>query len=456
MFGIVNIAAFLAQAMTESIIHDACDEFNVEPLPNSIDDGIGLDDGRDHLRFPMSNACGQNGRSYQDEQCKLPEDSIYDCANQLNREEFASMELTAYTRSRWPGSPGPFYCGPNSEGTGFWDTAIGSENRTISLANAKGRTDVEGCCFWGRGCLLSVKGTCLLGKLNYHLGANKAQRDGKQQAMFPDVDFCLDPNQICAGLHSTKLRWIIGLYHWIENVQSYNADGYNYLEQLDKYVGDNLEDNSFILKTTRIHLFGCHLDSCGGGIPDIYARVRNFEKVLLALNLQFTSYAKAEPLFELFPGQIAQTRPPVAAGATKSPTGAPVTTIEKVETQVLMFLTGVPPEINMTNSELKVFDTLMLELLVPRLQTADVDVVKVKTVSQKPNSDFIVDSNFNAQAEGNDESVLELVLNVSLSFYPPEPDGWRDWSIYLKSWIESFGNTMVDIFTSPKNPQVRF
>lgn len=112
--GLVNIAAFLAQAMTESIIHDACDEFNAQPLPNSTDDGIGLDDGIDHFRFPISNACGQNGRSYQDEQCNRPEDRMYDCTTQLNSEEFASMEITAFSQSRWPGSPGPLYCGPKT------------------------------------------------------------------------------------------------------------------------------------------------------------------------------------------------------------------------------------------------------------------------------------------------------------------------------------------------------
>jgi hypothetical protein len=82
-----------------------------------------------------------------------------------------------------------------------------------------------------------------------------------------------------------------------------------------------------------------------------------------------------------------------------------------------------------------------------------VDVTAVKTVQQKPDSDFVADSNFNSQVNSDDKSVLEIVLNVTLSYYPPEPDGWRDWSIYLKSWIESFGNTLVDIFTSPKNPQ---
>jgi hypothetical protein len=243
------------------------------------------------------------------------------------------------------------------------------------------------------------------------------------------------------------------MYHWIENVQSYDEDGFNYIEQLDAYVADNLEDSDFFVKLTRIHLFGCHLESCSTGIPDMEARMRNFEKVLSALNLQFLSVAKAEPPFKTFPGQVPPTKPPVAEVTTKPPTGSPVTTIENVVSQVRLFMTGVPPDSNMTNSELKVFDGLMLELLVPRLKTANVDVTAVKTVQQKPGSDFEADSNFNSQSGDGEEAVLEVILNVTLSYYPPEPDGWRDWSIYLKSWIESFGNTLVDIFTSPKNPQ---
>lgn len=373
VYGLVNIALFMAQAMTESIIHDTCDELNIQPLPNSTEDGIGFDDGHDHFRFPLSNACGQNGRSYQDEQCKRTEDKMYDCAAQLNSEEVVSMEVTAFSQSRWPGSPGPLYCGPKTVygDTGFWNAAVGKENSSIPLANDDGRTDVEGCCFWGRGCLLSVKGTCLLGKLNYHLGANKAKRDGEAKAMFPDVDFCLDPSQICAGVHSTKLRWIIGLYHWIENVQSYNEDGFNFMEELNAYVGDNLDDENFFLMVTRIHLFGCHLSSCSDAIPDMDDRIRNFEKVLSALNLQFTSFAKAEPPFKTFPGQVPPTQPPIVDAATSQPTGSPITTIENVEAQVRMYLTGVPPDKNMSSSELKLFDNLMLELLVPRLQTAE-------------------------------------------------------------------------------------
>eukprot|EP00804_Cyclotella_cryptica_P024464 CCRYP_017568-RB/>CCRYP_017568-RB protein AED:0.03 eAED:0.03 QI:1933/1/1/1/1/0.81/11/100/1752 len=457
VYGLVNIAAFLAQAMTESIIYDACDEINVQPLPNSTDDGKGLDDGLDHFRFPISNACGQNGRSYQDEQCKRTEDSQYDCAAQLNIEDFVTMEVTAFSHLLWRGAPAPFYCGPKSfyKETGFWDAAKGNENDTIPLANEDGRTDVESCCWWGRGCLLSVKGTCLLGKLNYHIGANKANRDGRSTAMFPDVDFCLDPGQICAGLYSTRLRWITGMYHWMENVQSYNEDGFNYLEELGKYVRDNLEDGNFFKLATKVHLFGCHLDSCTKHeVQDMDARVRNFEKVLSVLNLQFTSNAKAEPPFKTFPGQVPPTAPPVVEAASKPPTGSPVSSIEKIVVQVKVFLTGVPPQTNMTNAELNTFDTLMLELLVPRLKTANVDVTGVQSVEQKTGSDFVADTNFDAQtSDSSSKSVLEVLLNVTLSYNPPPPEGMRDWSIYLKSWIESFGNTFVDIITSPKNPQ---
>ena len=52
MYGLVNVAAFLAQAMKETIRYDACDE-------NSWD-RVGADE-----MYPISNACGQLGQSYQ-------------------------------------------------------------------------------------------------------------------------------------------------------------------------------------------------------------------------------------------------------------------------------------------------------------------------------------------------------------------------------------------------------
>ncbi len=65
MYGLVNIAAFLAQAMKETIRYDACDE-------NSWD-RVG-----DMKMYPISNACGQLGQSYQDYHCK-EEEKFMEC-----------------------------------------------------------------------------------------------------------------------------------------------------------------------------------------------------------------------------------------------------------------------------------------------------------------------------------------------------------------------------------------
>jgi hypothetical protein len=70
MYGLVNIAAFLAQAMKETIRYDACDE-------NSWD-RVG-----DMKMYPISNACGQLGQSYQDYHCK-EEERFMECEVDTN------------------------------------------------------------------------------------------------------------------------------------------------------------------------------------------------------------------------------------------------------------------------------------------------------------------------------------------------------------------------------------
>ena len=47
VYGLTNIASFLAQAVVDSIIDDSCDEINVEYLSADDTDGIGMDDGKD-------------------------------------------------------------------------------------------------------------------------------------------------------------------------------------------------------------------------------------------------------------------------------------------------------------------------------------------------------------------------------------------------------------------------
>ena len=153
VYGLVNIAAFLAQSMKETIKYDACDE-------NSWD----LVGGK----YPLSNACGQLGQSYQDYHCS-EEEKHMECPVDPN------MSITAVTHAKWYGAPAPLYCGPKTNEqshSGFWDYGYecnkgwanppetcdvyegqkaGKFDHSRPYANTAGRTDVEGCCWWGRG-----------------------------------------------------------------------------------------------------------------------------------------------------------------------------------------------------------------------------------------------------------------------------------------------------------------
>jgi hypothetical protein len=113
-------------------------------------------------KYPLSNACGQLGQSYQDYHCS-EEEKHMECPVDPN------MSITGVTHAKWYGAPGPLFCGPKTVEqpfSGFWDHTYecnkawanppetcdvyevqkaGRYDQTISVANTAGRTDVEGC-----------------------------------------------------------------------------------------------------------------------------------------------------------------------------------------------------------------------------------------------------------------------------------------------------------------------
>ena len=331
-------------------------------------------------------------------------------------------------------------------------------------------TDVQGCCWWGRGSMqMGTKGTCLYGKLNDHIGKAKAQRDG--EAMFPNVDFCNDPGQICAGFDSIPLKWISGLYHWMENVQKYDRGGFNYKNELVRYVNGGLTNTEFFDGAANIHVLGCHTTDCSSSrsLTDMDARLHAFETVMSLFGLQFESHAEPEPPFRAFPGQQVPTQAPTvfvseeAENSTLSPISSPTEGNETVVIPFNVFLTGVPNATNMTNDEQILFESIMFDMLALRLETVDITVLDVVTDSQIPNP-IVAGSRFDSQSESGAENesgasveetkpVLQVVMNVTIGYSPPPPEGVRDWSIYVKSWVESFGSTLVEVFTSSKHPQ---
>mmetsp|Transcript_16821 Transcript_16821/g.29668 ORF Transcript_16821/g.29668 Transcript_16821/m.29668 type:complete len:179 (+) Transcript_16821:792-1328(+) len=149
----------------------------------------------------LSNSCGQEGRSYQHETC-----GMYSCIMDPN------MEVTAISSANQVRAPPPMECRPGSGYNfyaGYWDTFTGTEMKNTPYSNTAGRIDIEGCCYWGRGVLLT-RGSCNIGKLNYYLGA-RAAREGRQ-SLYPDIDFCTDPEATCQSSVTGELRWTTAMF----------------------------------------------------------------------------------------------------------------------------------------------------------------------------------------------------------------------------------------------------
>lgn len=286
IYGLVNVAAFLAQSMKETIKYDACSENNWDLFGSK--------------GYPLSNSCGQLGQSYQDYKCPKGEEHM-ECKVDDD------MEITAVTHAKWYGAPAPFFCKPKknkSDTTGRWDYGYecnkrwadppetcgiyedqkaGGFDNSQPVANRNGRTDVEGCCWWGRG-VIQTTGICNFGKLNYYLGKRAA--DAGRKTPYGEIDFCKDPEIICSSKKYTELKWIAGMFYWMESVQKYDVGGWNYMDELHKFVDGGLMNRGFIDAVSGIVNRGCHNPPCGTGMVDGGSeRYNNFNKALETFKL---------------------------------------------------------------------------------------------------------------------------------------------------------------------------
>lgn len=298
-YALVNLAAFLAQSMKETIRYDACDENNWDET-NS---------------YQISNACGQLGQVYAD----------YDCDMACPRDR--TMVQSASTNATWYGAPGPFFCAPDdtlraaglltAEGrTGHWShttdcwpypaTEAGftpaegpaySRPRCEVYPGQKGGEwvwdgsggSVEGCCWWGRG-VIQTTGRCNFGTLNHFLGQSHldpATHTPPTTVLYPDVNFCRNPDVICGSSEYPELKWIAGLFYWMSSVQNYDERGWQYLTALRAYVDGGLSGNAFIDAVSGIVNRGCHDHPCDTGPVDgLSDRRENFELVLRVMGLR--------------------------------------------------------------------------------------------------------------------------------------------------------------------------
>jgi len=134
--------------------------------------------------------------------------------------------------------------------------------------NKTGRTDTEGCCWYGRG-VIQTTGMCNFGKLNYYMG--KRGSDENRTVLYPDLDFCKDPESICKPDSPAPLKWIAGFFYWLNDVQSYvDKDGWVYMEKLKNWTdaGMKIADTSYINACSGIVNRGCYNPPCGGNPID--------------------------------------------------------------------------------------------------------------------------------------------------------------------------------------------
>ena len=244
--GLVNIAAFLAQASVISIKYDACDEFNIDRTDNT-------------QKYAIANSCGQFGRSYQDEVCTSNDSAHMSC------DVDEDIQMTAVTSLNEDKSPPPLSCRAKrsaTDFTGHYDRSTGSLDVTFPFSNRSGRIDTSGCCWWGRG-VLHTKGTCNFGRLNNFLGY-KAGAQG--YINFLDIDFCSYPEVVCEGDDSRNLRWSVGLFEWSDTVQTYrdtNSGSREYMKALDDFVqGGFVDVHGFIDLVGMALPYNCFEASC--------------------------------------------------------------------------------------------------------------------------------------------------------------------------------------------------
>ncbi|MFK7873566.1 MAG: hypothetical protein AB8C84_10470 [Oligoflexales bacterium] len=329
--GLINIAIFLGQSMHETIQYNACDE-------NNWSIGLGYPD------YPATASCGQAGQDYSAYNCTATEEHMQCPVN-------SQMEQQASTMATWYGAPPPLFCAPKSktgENLPRWNAyatctpdssiaadlpnwindniknienpscqaypgqqggaftlagcdATGCKNaETMDTAGGEIRTDVEGCCWWGRG-VIQTTGVCNFGKLNYYLAGweyrdnGAGQRIKKQHnpnAKYASMNICEDPNSICQG--PKELKWIAGMFYWIDSVQGYSSKDYpdfNYLKILEGNAEAIFDDptgpeaKSLVDSTSGLVNRGCPLATCpgSGAVLKLGERYENFQHVMEVL-----------------------------------------------------------------------------------------------------------------------------------------------------------------------------
>ena len=124
--------------------------------------------------------------------------------------------------------------------------------------------------------------------MNHYIGKQAA--DEGRPSLYPEIDFCLNPEAICASEQSNELRWSTGMFAWIKKVQSYTSGGWNYIDKVQKLGSDVFQSGS--LDATVIMGIDCLLKTgshiCDSA-EDMTERLNEVLAVISVFNLPTAS-----------------------------------------------------------------------------------------------------------------------------------------------------------------------
>lgn len=135
-----------------------------------------------------------------------------------------------------------------------------------------------------------------------------------RKVIYPQIDFCAFPEALCAAADD-NLRWNAGLFEWAERIQRYDADGWNYMNELEKFVAGGFTSDSFITSVSRIVSRKCHKQGCS----DVEARMldKRIENFFMIINDIFE-------LRQLFATPNPTSKPTPTPDPTRRPTPRPL------------------------------------------------------------------------------------------------------------------------------------
>ena len=348
----VAIAAFLAQSMQETIQYNACDENSWQFLKDANTSHAVADSivrGDFTVNQPMDAACGQLGQVYADYGLVNGVDNPYSCP------KTPKMEATAVTGAKYYGAAGPIFTAPDAvlselgllvDGKpGRWEYAghcnggpatLDTFNESTTegwlrtecevykgqkagkyIWDGSSTRSLEGCGWWGRG-VIQTTGRVNFGRLNHFVGRSHVDKSliGKDvnwagtvvnikapptNPLYADMDLCSNPELVCSSTKNKEIKWIAGLFFWMNSVQEFNETSgkykdWNYIIELKKYVDSDfgktnylpLNGISFIDSVSGIVNRGCPDKTCpsSGKVHGAKERIQNFKKVMSGFGIK--------------------------------------------------------------------------------------------------------------------------------------------------------------------------